>query len=66
MQVRYHLRNFCYIIMILKPTVGETTQKNMYELAINYYDARAKKLGLPKTEGIFIHYGPISSDAKTK
>ena len=48
--------------MIFKTTAGETAIKDIYKFAFNYYDVRAKEIGLPETESIFIHEGPSSDD----
>ena len=48
--------------MVFKTTAGETAINDIYKFALSYYDARAKVIGLPKTDGIFIHEGPVGND----
>ena len=43
-------------------TAGETAISDIYKFALSYYDARAKEIGLPKTDGIYIHEGPVGND----
>ena len=48
--------------MVFKMTAGETAISDIYKFALSYYDARAKEIGLPKTDGIYIHEGPVGND----